>query len=81
MRKLTENERTIIEHLLIFAECDYSNLDQVMVDVINEYTGTIRSTHLGLHERTDFASDTSFKDTDGMYAEAILFVDKKTPVC
>ena len=77
MRKLTENERTLIEHLLIFAECDYSNLDQVIVNVINEYTSTIRSTHLGLHERIESVSDTNFKDMDGVHVEVILFVDKK----
>lgn len=75
MRKLTENEKVIIAKLLTIAECHALKLDDVTVEVIDNDTGTLRSSHLKNRQRVKAVSDTHFTDDDGGYVEVILFVD------
>ena len=75
IRLLHANEKTIITELLRIAQCETDELDNVAVVVIDDDTGTLRSSHLEEKQRIKAVSDTHFSDTDGGYVEAILFVD------
>lgn len=77
MRHLLDNERALIDCLLKVSGCGDEGLNAIQVEVVNEETGTIRSTHLANKEPTKAVADTSFTDVDGTHVEVILFVDAK----
>jgi hypothetical protein len=75
MRELFDNERAVVQQLLAAAKLKPLCTNVQYVDVINEDTGTLRSTHLAQKQRLKAVSDTSFSDQDGVHVEVILFVD------
>ena len=75
MRHINENEKAIIDELLHVAACQCFESGDVLVEVIDSDTGTLRSSHLREKQRPKAVSDTYFTDIDGGYVGVNLFVN------